>query len=177
LNGFTVPFGPAYADSSVAQTGEGGLHLQRGFSLAELMVVVGIVAVLAAIGLPTLLSYYRASTLTAGAQELQTILNAGRQLAINRNAWVCVEQAGTRVRFRPATAANNCTGPPWTGPGTDSGGWMTLTNGVRITAATANVIFNYLGAAAQTGTYTVQNPTNNGTTTVTVVASGRITIP
>src|ERR671930_2144930 len=81
--------------------GRRGSALQRGFSLPELMVVVGIVAVLAAIGLPTLLSYYRASTLTAGAQELQAILNSGRQLAISRNGWVCVQQAGTRVRFLP----------------------------------------------------------------------------
>ena len=150
--------------------------MQRGFSLPELMVVVGIVAVLAAIGLPTLLSYYRASTLTAGAQELQAILNTGRQLAIGRNRWVCVEQGGTQVRLRPSTA-QDCNGNPWTGAGTDGNGWISLTNGTQVTGAAPSAIFNYLGAAPQVGSYTVRNPMNNTTTTVTVVASGRITIP
>lgn len=128
---------------------------------------------LVALLVPSLVSYWRASTLTAGAQELQAILNSARQLAIRQNTTVCVERSGTRVRFR----TGGCGGTIWTGPGTDADGWMHLGNDVEVASNTASVEFNYLGAATTGGTYTVRNPIDAGTLTVTVAASGRITIP
>lgn len=148
----------------------------RGLTATELLVTVGIIGILAALGLPSLLSYYQASALTSGAQELQSLLNRGRQLAISQNQNVCVEQATSKIRFRTSTGVN-CGGTVWVGSGTDANGYFALTNGVEISSATANVIFNYLGAAPQTGSYTVRNPADGRTTTVTVTASGRITIP
>jgi hypothetical protein len=65
----------------------------------------------------------------------------------------------------------------WTGPGTDGNGWFALQNNVNVSSATANVAFNYLGTAITAGTYTVQNPVDNSTMTVTVALSGRVTIP
>jgi len=70
----------------------------RGVGLAELIVVVAILGLLAAIGVPYLVSYWQASTLTAGAQELQTILNGARQLAIRNNTSVCVKRNTTSMQ-------------------------------------------------------------------------------
>src|SRR5438445_4401698 len=65
---------------------------RRGFTLSELLVVVGVIGVLAAAGVPYFIVYWQQSTLQAGAQELQTIVNRGRQLAISDNCNVTVTQ-------------------------------------------------------------------------------------
>ncbi len=144
----------------------------RGFSLIELLVVVAVIAILAAVGVPYFVSYWRNATVRAGAEELTTILNGARQLAIARNTTVCVMRDPTRVRY----LVGSCAGTPWIGAGTDGSGYMTLANSVQVTAATANVAFNYLGAASPAGTYTVQNPVDGRTLSVIVAASGRITV-
>jgi Tfp pilus assembly protein FimT len=141
------------------------------------MVVLTIIGSLAALGMPVLLTYWRATALETAARELQAILHAGRQLAINENSFVCVERAGTAVRFRTALVAH-CGGAVWRGAGTDANGLMPLPNGMEVSGASANVIFSHLGAAIPAGTYTVRNPAGAGQTlTVTVAASGRVTIP
>lgn len=147
----------------------------RGMGLAELMVVIAIIGLMTAASVPFLLSYWRAATLTAGAQEVQTLLNSARHLAIRQNQSVCVTQGGNnQVRF----LVGSCAGAAWVGPGTDTNGWLTLANSVEVSAATANVVFTYLGAASTTGQYTVRNPVDAAQTlTVTVAASGRVTIP
>lgn len=145
----------------------------RGFGLAELLVVLTVVGIATVVAMPSLLSYWRAAVLTAGAQELQSILNSARQLAIRQNTTVCVERSGNRVRF----LVGGCAGAPWTGPGTQGGGWMALSNGVQITNATASVAFSYLGAANPGGTYTVRNPVNTAQSlNVVVSVSGRVRI-
>lgn len=144
----------------------------RAFSLIELLVVVAVIAIITAVGVPYFVSYWRNATIRAGAEELTTVLNGARQLAIAQNRNVCVVRDTTRIRYRFDT----CTGTPWTGAGTDASGYITLANQVQVTAATANVIFNYLGAASPGGTYTVQNQTDGRTLSVIVAASGRITV-
>jgi Tfp pilus assembly protein FimT len=146
----------------------------RGIGLAELLVTLAVLGVTAAVAMPSLITYWRSATLSAGAQELQAVLNSARQLAIRQNTSVCVERTGAHVRFR----VGGCGGAAWTGGGTDGNGWMRLANGVEITNSTANVVFSFLGAANPAGTYTVRNPIDAAQTlTVTVAASGRVTIP
>jgi prepilin-type N-terminal cleavage/methylation domain-containing protein len=145
----------------------------RGFSLPELVVMLAVIGVISITALPSFLTYWRSSTLTGGAQELRTILSQARAVAQEQNATVCVNQNGSKVQF----LTGGCAGVVWIGPGTDGNGWMTLSNAVKVTAATANVVFNYMGAATTAGTYTVTNPVDNRTMTVTVALSGRITIP
>lgn len=145
----------------------------RGFGLAELLVVVAVIAILSTMSVPSFLRYWRSATLRAGAQELRTIVNQGRELALSQNTTVCVNRSGNKVQF----LTGGCAGVVWTGPGTDGNGWFTLQNDVAVSAASANVVFNDLGAATIAGTYTVKNLVDNATMTVTVALSGRITIP
>lgn len=149
---------------------------RRGFTLAELMVTVAVIGIVALAGTPYFLTYWQASKLRGGAEELATILNTARQLAIRNNTFVCVErQTGTnKVRFRVGNTA--CTGTAFVGAGTNSSGDIDLSDNVDVSAASANVVFNYLGSATTTGTYTVRNPSNSKTLSVVVASSGRVTI-
>lgn len=145
----------------------------RGYTLAEIAVVVAVVGIMMTLSIPPFLSYWQTSTLRAGAEELATLLNTARQLAIKENTSVCVQFSGSGVKYYLNAA---CTGAAWTGPGTDATGLIRLSNNVRVSASTASVVFSYLGAATTGGTYTVTNPTNNQTLSVAVASSGRISI-
>jgi Tfp pilus assembly protein FimT len=145
---------------------------RRGFSAVELLVLVSVLGILMAVGWPAFLSYWRSAALQGGAQELATLLNRARQLAIAQNTSVCVNQSATRVQF----LVGGCGGTVWLGPGTDAAGWFKLQNGLNVSSTTANVVFDYLGDAATAGVYTVQNPINNSTLHVTVALSGRLTV-
>jgi prepilin-type N-terminal cleavage/methylation domain-containing protein len=144
----------------------------RGFNLTELLVLVAVIGIITTVSAPAFVSYWRSATLKAGAQELATILNRGRSVAISQNTTVCVNQSVAQVQF----LTGGCAGTVWTGPGTDGNGWFTLQNSITVSSTTANVIFNYLGASNTTATYTVQNPVNNATMSVNVALSGRVTI-
>jgi len=127
-----------------------------GFSLIELVVVVAVIAIVTAVGAPLFISYLQSATLTAGTQELASILNRGRLVAISQNTTVCVTLVGNQVRF----LTGGCGGVVFTGPGTDGNGFFTLANNVNVSAATANVVFtsdagtlvNFQGTVAGTGT-------------------------
>jgi prepilin-type N-terminal cleavage/methylation domain-containing protein len=148
----------------------------RGFGMIELLVVVAVVGILAAIGYPHVSTYLRAASLRAGAQELATIVNGGRQLAISRNTNVCVSLSNNQAQYRIG-AVNPCTaGTVYTGVETQADGTIALSNNIQITASTANVVFSALGAATTAGTYTVHNPDGGANLSVVVSASGRVRI-
>jgi len=146
----------------------------RGFTLAEIIVVLAITGALATLVTPALSSYARTAALQAAARELATSLNLGRQVAISRNTTVCVEVASlTNIRLR----TGGCGGAIWTGPGTDGSGAIKISDSSTLQiSTTANVVFTNLGAASPAGTYTLTNPVNNGTRTVVVAATGRVSV-
>src|SRR2546421_10676136 len=94
----------------------------RGFSLAELSMVAAMIGLLAVLATPTFLSYWRSSTLGAGAGELAAAVNLGRQVAISRNTTVCVQVSGTSVVMR----TGGCGGAPLTGPRAHGSGGVPL---------------------------------------------------
>ena len=145
---------------------------EAGFSLVELIVVIAMIGVLAALGLPQFMSYWRTSATTAAASELATAVNRARQLAISGNQNYCAEVSGTRVRYRQNSNAA-CSGTIWTGTGTDGNGLITLSNSMSVSGGP--VVFTSLGAAALAGTFTVTNP-NGGSRNVVVAASGRVSV-
>jgi prepilin-type N-terminal cleavage/methylation domain-containing protein len=146
----------------------------RGFTLAEIMVVLAIVGALATLVTPALSSYARTAALQAAARELATSINLGRQLAISRNTTVCVEAAAlTSIRLR----VGGCGGAIWTGPGTDGSGAIKISDSSALQInTTAHVVFTSLGAASPAGTYTLTSPAISGTRTVVVAATGRVSV-
>ena len=144
-----------------------------GFTLIELIVVMAIIAIVTGISAPFFNSYYQAMKLRAAADELATILNGARYQAIKQNTTICVGLTSTKVQYH----VGSCAGPAWVGVGTDDTGTITLQNTLEVSAATANVSFTNLGAATLGGTYTIRNPSDGHTLTVTVAGSGRISIP
>jgi Tfp pilus assembly protein FimT len=147
---------------------------ESGFSLVELVALLAVIGIVTTFAVPMMLSYWRTSTLTAGAREVASALNSARELAIRENRDVCVTTDGTRLQYRLGSC-DPAVSPAWRGPITDINGNITLDNRVTV-SATANVTFNYLGAATQAGSYTVLSPSGVGTLSVTVVQNGRVSI-
>jgi prepilin-type N-terminal cleavage/methylation domain-containing protein len=148
----------------------------HGLSLTELLVVIGLLSLLTASAAPYFLGAWQSLRLRAGAQQLATIVSHARQLAIAQNRQACVRPAGQIVQVLVGTSTPCSTGAAWTGAGTDAAGRIRLTEGVRVSAATANVVFNYLGAAVSPGTYTISDSDGSRTRSVVVAMSGRVSI-
>lgn len=58
----------------------------RGFTLVELMVVIGIISITAAVALPNLAGYMRASRIRTGQDSVASAIQRARNLAIMRNS-------------------------------------------------------------------------------------------
>lgn len=144
--------------------------------MIELMIALAIMGIVAVLGYPYVSSYLQAARLRAGAEELITVINGARQLAIARNTNVCVMLDGNAATYRTGVTAGCAGGTLYTGTGTAADGTMTLQNTVQITGTTANVMFSSLGAATTAGTYTVHDPTSGNNLSVVVSASGRVRI-
>ena len=144
---------------------------EQGFGMAELIVVVAVIGLLAALAMPSFLTYWRSSALSAGSAEMASILNRGRQLAVSQNTSVCVQVSGTSIRFRTVS----CAGTIWTGTGTDGAGLISLSNGLQISGG-ASAIFTNAGGANPGATYTVTDPRTARTRSVVVSATGRVNV-
>jgi Tfp pilus assembly protein FimT len=146
--------------------------------MTELVVVVAVVAIIMAVSVPAVWTYFRTAALRGGAEETVSVLNSARQLAIRLNTTVCVTNDGTGARFH----VGSCGAAAWTGPGTDAGGNVRLANSLTL-GGTNNLCFNYLGAGTATpapcmanGTLTVTNPVGGATMNVVMATTGRIRI-
>src|SRR5881409_3282832 len=94
---------------------------EQGFSLVELLVVVGIIAVMAAVGLPAIGRYFRNYQIRNAAREVATEIQTARTKAIMKNVnWgvLFVTLSPTTYRYiveddpaNPATRTLNIMGP------------------------------------------------------------------
>ncbi len=151
-----------------------GRGSRSGFSLAELLVTIAISGILIGVGVPMVLSYYQSAQVTTGAQQVRTLLNLARQIAIDQKTFVCVQvPTPTQMAFY---VNSTCTGTPWVGSITDGAGNIALQPGFTVSASDSPV-FDYLGRALPGMTYTVTSSTTGSTLTVSVATSGRVTIP
>lgn len=62
-----------------------GLNRSAGFTMTELAVVVGIIAVLAAVGMPSMLAYLRNYAIEGAAKDIASEIQTARYKAISRN--------------------------------------------------------------------------------------------
>jgi prepilin-type N-terminal cleavage/methylation domain-containing protein len=147
---------------------------QAGYSLVELIIAVALISIVSSFAIPTLLTYYRLAKVRAAAQTVSAILNQGRQLAIKSNlTTVATCITTTTITFRQAT----CGGASIPVVGlTGAGNSIRLPEGINLTT-TGTATFTNLGAAVPGAIYTVTDPVSTRTLTVSVAASGRITIP
>ena len=143
---------------------------RKGFSVAELLVVVATIAILASAALPWWLTYLPAATVTAVAREIQGNLNLARQLALSTRQNICVQVVPGGYRF----LQGGCGGAVWTGLNTDGSGTFRPSSTVAL--AGGSPVFTPFGNASQTAILTVTTPSGR-TLTVTVLPSGRVTIP
>src|SRR4029077_12869282 len=112
---------------------------RRGVTLTELLVLVAVIGIITTVSVPAFVSYWRSAALKGGAQELATILNRGRSLAIAQNTTVCVNQSASKVQF----LTGGCAGAVWKGPGTDGNGWFTLQKTKPVSTRTPNGVLNF----------------------------------
>jgi Tfp pilus assembly protein FimT len=154
---------------------------ERGLGLTELIVVVALIGVMGLLATPSLLSYWRTSSLTAGTEEVASVMNRARQLAIRRNASVCVERnSATTLRLRDATCGGTIltgvgTGANSAGLVTDSAGLITISNGLQLGGA-GSAVFTNIGGASTTGTFSVTNPTTGYSRNVQITSTGQVII-
>jgi uncharacterized protein (TIGR02596 family) len=59
---------------------------RRGFSLVELLVVVGVIAMLMVLSAPTMSAAFKGSKLTQGGELFRNLITQGRQVALKNNA-------------------------------------------------------------------------------------------
>lgn len=144
---------------------------EAGYSLPEVTLVAAIIGVITALATPLYFSYHRAAQLGVGAEQVAAFLNQGRQLAIARNASVCVHITPAAMHYH----LGSCDGATWIGPGTDASGNIAVPAGIAL-AANANPVFNYLGAASPAATYTVTLAGTGAQVHVAVAASGRVAV-
>ena len=150
---------------------------ERGFTLAELVILIAVIGILSVMAVPSFLRYYQAATLKSGAQQFATLVNQARELAIKENGKFCVQMSSpSQMMYR---RVNCTTGTVWVGPGTDAAGNINLPPSITAAPVTAGVnpIFDYVGSAAtQAGGFTLTNTQTGATLTVSVAASGRVTV-
>jgi prepilin-type N-terminal cleavage/methylation domain-containing protein len=147
---------------------------QRGYSLVELMVVLGVLALMLAIGVPYYLNAWQAATVREQAREIQSALGRARQLAVTTRQNVCVQTSGGGYRF----LMGGCTSTTvYTASDLPANGIMLPTTaGVSIASVGGPPVFTPFGTASQTGTFRVTGPSGHQLT-VSVAGTGRITIP
>ncbi len=146
---------------------------EAGFSLSELVMFIAVVGVLFVMTVPFFLSYYQAAAARADVQQVMTLFNQARELAIRQNNTVCVTLPNNA---QMVILQGSCAGVAWTGAGTDVAGNINLPQGFTI-APLNNATFNYLGAAGAATTYTMTNSTTGALTTISIALTGRVTSP
>ena len=138
--------------------------------MTELLVVIAVIAIIAAVSIPTLWTYYRSAALRSAAERTVSLLNNARQLAIRLNTTVCVTVDATGIQYHQGT----CGAAAYTGPGTDSAGYMKLDTGMTL-SGTNNLCFSYLGSVPNPLPAGC-NPTLAGTITVTRAQGGSMDV-
>lgn len=131
------------------------INNQKGFSLVELMIVVSIFAILAAIAIPALLKYQRDFKFLDYASQMEYLVKQGKIYAMERtvNVGVCVSGNTLAIRnLGTSRGAGICSGTAIM--------TMTVTDSY-VTLAGSGASFDPRGLAIQIGNVCVIYPDRN----------------
>ncbi len=126
---------------------------ERGFTVMELMVVVGLMAIISAIAMPSFVSWLPSYRLSAGARQVAADLQLARMKAISQNTTyrLNILTGGTQYQLEKDAGFTLESGP------------FTLPPGITASPTGATSEFQSRGTASATDDITL---TNDGGTTV-----------
>ena len=151
---------------------------KKGFTMAEVLVTISILAIMAAISIPTFISWLPTHRLQTSARQIYDDLNLAKMEAVQRNTDVCITfNTGNNTYrvFVDADSSASYASPP----DTSLKDKVTLEKDVDITNTNfgGTIGFNNRGmvATANVGDIFLTNPTGIKMK-ITVIASGNITL-
>jgi len=146
---------------------------QAGFSLIELMTVIAIMAILAAIAIPNVFTWVATQRFNSGARDVQATVQNMRLFALKNNVWAT-------VTF-PSSPSNTYLIDKWNTGATET---QTLPSGVTVssTFTDGKLRFNSRGmpidslGAATFGTITVTGQIGNSVKSINIIVNltGRV---
>src|SRR5258706_4325209 len=66
---------------------------ERGFTLAELVILIAVIGILSVMAVPSFLRYYQAGTLESSGQQVATLVKQARELASKENSKLCGQKS------------------------------------------------------------------------------------
>lgn len=144
-----------------------------GFTLIELMVVVVILGIFAAIAMPSFSSLIHRSSVRAAADEFYDLLQYARAEAVTRGTVVNINAPVGSTNIVVALGLNG------TGTLLRQVGANGLQTGVTINSAVNNVNFSPTGTASTSACFEILFPTDTSIAAqyISLLGSGRITAP
>jgi prepilin-type N-terminal cleavage/methylation domain-containing protein len=147
---------------------------QRGFTLVELLIVMGMMVVLMAIALPSFMQWRQGLNDRSTARHIASILRQARSTAITQNLEQQVRFDAT-IRQYSGLYKGNQSYNSWTWSTTES--WTTIPSSVTIGPVGVTTIqFTPSGASSAPGTIDIKDSSGNVRFQVIVSASGQIQV-
>ncbi len=136
---------------------------ERGFTVMELAVVIGLMAVISAIAMPSFISWLPSYRLSAGARQVAADLQLARMKAISQNTIYRLNFiSGTQYQLEKDAGFTLESGP------------FTLPEGITASPTGPTSVFQPRGTASPTNTITISN--GSATRVVCVKTVGRVHI-